>query len=128
MTLGLRSWATELLSKKGSTFKDKNFLIGRIFFKNCLPFMTKSIGKVVSPGSVSIHLKRTKQTLVHFISTALTATGRLFKINDVVLLKFQPLISEICQYFYWGNVKSFSHFFSKNISVVGYKVIKHSTS
>ena len=51
-----------------------------------------------------------------------------------VSLKFQTLISRICQYFLLKKsekllqCKSFSHFFSKNISVFGYKVIKHLTS
>ena len=48
-----------------------------------------------------------------------------------VSLKFQMLISEICQYFLLKKCekllqcKSFSHFFNKNISVFGYKVVKH---
>ena len=51
-----------------------------------------------------------------------------------VSLKFQTLISEICQYILLKkcekllHCKSFSHFFNKNISVFGYKVIKHLTS
>ena len=51
-----------------------------------------------------------------------------------VSLNFQTLISQICQYFLWEKFekllqcKSFSHFFNKNISVFGYKVIKHLTS
>ena len=51
-----------------------------------------------------------------------------------VSLKFQMLISEICQYFCWKNVRSFctakaSLFFTtKNISVFGNKVLKHLTS
>ena len=50
-------------------------------------------------------------------------------------LKFQRLISQICQYFLLKKCekllqcKSFSHFFStKTISFFGYKVIKHLTS
>ena len=49
-------------------------------------------------------------------------------------LKFQTLISQICQYFLLKKCekllqcKSFSHFVNKNISVFGYKVIKHLTS
>ena len=48
-----------------------------------------------------------------------------------VSLKFQTLISEICHYFLLKkcetllHCKRFSHFFKKNISVFGYKVIKH---
>ena len=48
-----------------------------------------------------------------------------------VSLKFQTLISQICQYFLLKKCekllqcKSFSHFFNKNISVFGYKVVKH---
>ena len=52
-----------------------------------------------------------------------------------VSLKFQTLISQICQYFLSKKCekllqyKSFSHFLStKNISVFGYEVVKHSTS
>ena len=49
-------------------------------------------------------------------------------------LKFQTLIFQICQYFLSKKCekvlqwKSFSHFFNKNITVFGYKVIKHLTS
>ena len=48
-----------------------------------------------------------------------------------VLLKFQMLISNICQYFLLKKCekllqcKSFSHFFNKNISVFGYIAVKH---
>ena len=49
-----------------------------------------------------------------------------------VSLKFQTLKSQICQYFFFLKkcekllqCKSFSHFFNKNISVFGYKVVKH---
>ena len=49
-----------------------------------------------------------------------------------VSLKFQMLISNVHQYFLLKkcdkllHCKSFSHFFStKNISVFGYKVVKH---
>ena len=51
-----------------------------------------------------------------------------------VSLKFQMLISQICQYFLFKkcekllHCKSLSHFFNKNISVFGYKVVKHLTS
>ena len=51
-----------------------------------------------------------------------------------VSLKFQTLISEIRHYFLLKkcdkllHCKSFSCFFSKNISVFGYKVVKHLTS
>ena len=51
-----------------------------------------------------------------------------------VSLKFQALISQIYQYFCRKkcekllHCKSFSNFFNKNISVFGYKVIKHLTS
>ena len=51
-----------------------------------------------------------------------------------ISLKFQMLIWEIHQYFMLKTCeellqcKSFSHFFSKNISVFGYKVVKHLTS
>ena len=48
-----------------------------------------------------------------------------------VWLKFQTLISQICQYFLLKKCekllqcKNFSHFFNKNISVFGYKMVKH---
>ena len=48
-----------------------------------------------------------------------------------VSLKFQTLISEIWQYFLSKKCekllqcKSFFHFSTKNISVFGYKVVKH---
>ena len=51
-----------------------------------------------------------------------------------VSLKFQTLISNICQYLLLKKCekllqcKSFSHFVNKNISVFGYKVEKHLTS
>ena len=51
-----------------------------------------------------------------------------------VSLKFQTLISEIRQYFLLKkceqllHCKSFSHIFNKNVSVFGYKVVKHLTS
>ena len=51
-----------------------------------------------------------------------------------VSLKFQTLISVIRQYFLLKKsekllqCKSFSHFFHKNISVFGFKVVKHLTS
>ena len=60
----------------------------------------------------------------------------LLKTNDVVSLlvnvslKFQTLISQICQYFLSKKIekllhcKSFSHFFNKIISVFCYKVVK----
>ena len=49
-------------------------------------------------------------------------------------LKFQTLISQIPQYFFWKNVRSFCIakasliFSTKLISVFGYKVAKHLTS
>ena len=49
-------------------------------------------------------------------------------------LKFQTLISQICQYFLLKKCekllqyKSFSYFLNKNISVFGYKVVKILTS
>ena len=51
-----------------------------------------------------------------------------------VSLKFQTLIFNICQYVLLKKCekllqcKSFSHFFKKNISVFGDKVVKHLTS
>ena len=73
-----------------------------------------------------------------FISKADTRSGpgcsKLTTSLVNVSLKFQMLISEICQYFLLKNFetllhcKSFPDFFNKNISVFGYKVIKHVTS
>ena len=40
-----------------------------------------------------------------------------------VSLKFQTLISQISHFFVEKNVRSFSHFSNKNISVFGYKVV-----
>ena len=51
-----------------------------------------------------------------------------------VSLKFQTLISQICQYFLLKKCekllqcKSFSHFFNKKFNIFGYKAIKHLTS
>ena len=51
-----------------------------------------------------------------------------------VLLKFQTLISNICQYFLLKKCekrlqrKSNTHFSAENISVFGYKVVIHLTS
>ena len=52
-----------------------------------------------------------------------------------VSLKVRKLISDIYQYFLLKTCekllqqgKSFSHFFNQNISVFGYKVVKHLTS
>ena len=51
-----------------------------------------------------------------------------------VSLKFQMLISQICQYFLlkkceeFLHCKSVSHFFKKKFSVFGYKNAKHLTS
>ena len=47
-----------------------------------------------------------------------------------VSLKFQTLISQICQYFLLKKCEKLLHciFSTKNISVFGYKVIKHLTS
>ena len=51
-----------------------------------------------------------------------------------VSLKFQMLISEMCQYFLLKKCvkllqcKSFSHFSTKNISIFSNKVVKHFTS
>ena len=51
-----------------------------------------------------------------------------------VSLKFQTSVSEKCHYFLLKkyemilHCKSFSHFFNENISVFGYKVVKHLTS
>ena len=48
-----------------------------------------------------------------------------------VSIKFQTLISEICQSFLLKKCEKFSHgksftdFFNKNFSVFGYKVVKH---
>ena len=45
-----------------------------------------------------------------------------------VLLKFQMLISQICQYFLSKKLESAKAsfiFFNKNVSVFGYKVVKH---
>ena len=47
-------------------------------------------------------------------------------------LKFQTLVFQICQYFLSKKCEKafarFSHFFNKNISIFGYKAVKHLTS
>ena len=68
-----------------------------------------------------------------YVNNYLYTWARLFKTNDVVniLLNFETLISQICQYFLLKNVRSFCSakasliFSTKNISVFGYKVVKH---
>ena len=46
-----------------------------------------------------------------------------------VSLKFQTLISNVCQYFLLKKCEKLLSFFStKNISVFGYEVVKHLTS
>ena len=55
--------------------------------------------------------------------------ARLFKTNDIVSyvsLKFQMLISEICQFFFVAKASLI--FSTKNISAFGYEVVKHLTS
>ena len=54
---------------------------------------------------------------------------RLLKINDVVnvSLKFQLLISHRCEYVLLKKCEKL-FFSTKNISVFGYKVVKHLTS
>ena len=57
--------------------------------------------------------------------------SKLTKLLVNVSLKFQTLISTIHHYFLLKkceNCKSFSHFFIKNISVFGYKIVKHLAS
>ena len=47
-----------------------------------------------------------------------------------ISLKFQMLLSQICQYFLskkCEECKSFSHFYKNNSSVFGYKVVKQLT-
>ena len=47
------------------------------------------------------------------------------------MLKFQRLISQISQYFWLKKCEKllhFSHFFNKNISASGYRVVKYLTS
>ena len=68
------------------------------------------------------------------LASSLVLVTRLTMSLVNVSLKFQMLISSlICHYFLLKKCeklycKSFSHFFNKNISVFGYKVIKHLTS
>ena len=78
-----------------------------------------------------------KQTVLpfHLVCHSGPSCSKLTTLLVNISLKFQALISEICQYFFLKKCeklfqcKSFYHFFStKNISVFGYKVIKHLTS
>ena len=77
-----------------------------------------SMTGVAAPESVCIHL-------------APCSCSKLMMLLVNVSLKFQTLISEICQYFLLKKCvkllkcKSFSHFSTKNISAFGYKVVKH---
>ena len=65
-----------------------------------------------------------------------TSRGWLFKTNDIVndTLNFQKLISQICQYFLLKKCEKLLHckcfliFSTKNFSVFGNKVVKHSAS
>ena len=68
------------------------------------------------------------------VSTSGPSCSKLTTSLVIVSLKFQPLISQVCQYFLLKKCekplqcKSFSHFFNKNISVFVYKDVKHLTS
>ena len=75
-------------------------------------------------------LSRKKEPLNQFLYPG-PGCSKLKTLLVNVSLKFQTLISEICQYFFLKKCEkllNFSHFFNKNISVVGYKVIKHLSS
>ena len=74
---------------------------------------------------------------IHILHVSKTSGPGCSKLTTSLVnktLKFQKLISEICHYFLLKKCekllqcKSLSHFFNKNFSVFGYKVIKHLTS
>ena len=80
-------------------------------------------GRVASPKSIPFPLYDT-------ISEPGCSKLTMSLVN--VSLKFQTLVSEICQYFSLKNVRSSAKasliFSTKNISVFGFKVVKHLTS
>ena len=97
-------------------------------------------GQIQDFGS-KIHWLKYSQLLISQSQSSSQTTGsQFFKTNNLttslinVSLKFQTLISEICQYFLLKKVKSFciakaSLIFSiKNISVFGCKAVKHLTN
>ena len=55
---------------------------------------------------------------------------KLTKLSVNVPLKFQMLVSQICQYFLLKNIEKLLHciFSTKNFSVLGYKFVKPLTS
>ena len=84
---------------------------------------------------IILHLKESNLKLnqkISYISGPGCSKLTTSLVNET--LKFQTLISQICQYFLLKKCekllqcKSFSHFFNKNISVFGYKVVRHLTS
>ena len=105
---------------------------------------------IVSPSSALSQTKLNKKTKVYSTKAASHDTRKVMRVSHLgvasetklllfkitmslvyVLLKFQMSISQIHQYFLLKkcgkllNCKSFSHLFIKNISVFGYKVVKH---
>ena len=82
--------------------------------------------EMLYPESVPIHLKA-----VFYI---IPSCSKLKTLLVNISLIFQTYISQMHQFFCWKNERRFCSakasliFSTKNISVVGYKVIKHLTS
>ena len=72
--------------------------------------------------------------MFHSLGEARPGSSKLTTSLVNVSLKFQMLISQICQYFCRKNVRRFCSakasliLFDKHITVFGYKVVKHLTS
>ena len=65
---------------------------------------------------------------VHSYKRSGPGCSKLTSLLVNVSLKFQTLLSQICQYFLLKKCAKASLIFStKNISVIGYKVVKHLT-
>ena len=100
-----------------------------------------SIKKLPSFSHLSFHLSILTSS-IHCLSGPGCSKLTTWLVH--VSFKFQTLISQIRQYFLlkifydfitkytdifcWKNERSLSHFFNKNISVFGYKVVKYLTS
>ena len=86
-----------------------------------------------SPPSVILLLRRVLEWAKFACHTGLGFSKLTTSLVNVSL-KFQTVISQICQYFLLKKCekllqcKGFSHFVNKSFSVFGYKVVKHLTS
>ena len=64
----------------------------------------------------------------HVLKTTGPGCSKLTTSLVNISLKFQTLISNICQYFLLKKCEKLLSFFNKNISGFGYNVVKHLTS